>query len=182
MVLSFVYLVFVSLLKLLLRGGRRVDVKDIEVLVLRHQLEVLRRQVQRPKVRPSDRPLLAAAGRLLPPARRHGLLVKPQTLLRLVPRVCAAALDIRARAAGAPTDRRQNARACAAAGAREPALIWTRVCQAASDQRGPASAGPFGVVGVVRGAGGGRSARALQADMRGLVTSRRAVRRAGAAV
>ena len=40
MVLSFVYLVFVSLLKLLLRSGRRVDVKDIELLLLRHQLDV----------------------------------------------------------------------------------------------------------------------------------------------
>ena len=38
MVLSFVYLVLVSLLKLLLRSGRRVDVKDIELLLLRHQL------------------------------------------------------------------------------------------------------------------------------------------------
>jgi len=82
MVLSFVYVVFVSLLTLLLRGGRRADVKDIELLVLRHQLEILRRQVERPQLRPSDRALLAAAGRLLPPARRHGLLVTPQTLLR----------------------------------------------------------------------------------------------------
>jgi len=36
MVLSVVYLVFVSLLKLLLRSGRRVEVKDLELLVLRH--------------------------------------------------------------------------------------------------------------------------------------------------
>jgi hypothetical protein len=35
MVLSFVYLVFVALLRLLLRSGRRVEVKDIELLVLR---------------------------------------------------------------------------------------------------------------------------------------------------
>jgi putative transposase len=121
MVLSFVYLVFVSLLKLLLRSGRRVDVKDIELLVLRHQLEVLRRQVERPQLRPSDRALLAAAGRLLAPARRHGLLVTPQTLLRwhreLVRRRWTYAREARA-----PVDRRQNARACAAAGAREPAL------------------------------------------------------------
>jgi putative transposase len=82
MAVSFVYLAFVSLLKLLTRRGRRVDVKDVELLVLRHQLEILRRQDKRPKLRPSDRVLMAAAGRLLPPARRHGLLVTPQTLLR----------------------------------------------------------------------------------------------------
>ena len=82
MLVSFAYLAFVSLLKLLIRGGRHVDVKDVELLVLRHQLEVLRRQVERPKLRPRDRALMAAAGRVLPPARRYGLLVTPQTLLR----------------------------------------------------------------------------------------------------
>jgi putative transposase len=82
MVLSFVYLVFVALLKLLLRSGRRVEVKDLELLVLRHQVDVLRRQIGRPALGPSDRALLSGAARLLPPARRHGLLVTPQTLLR----------------------------------------------------------------------------------------------------
>ena len=82
MVLSFVYLAFVALLKLLLGSGRRVEVKDIELLVLRHQMDVLRRQSGRPALRPSDRALLSGAARLLPPARRHGLLVTPQTLLR----------------------------------------------------------------------------------------------------
>jgi putative transposase len=82
MALSFVYLAFVSLLRLLMRCGRSVDVKDIELLVLRRQLEVLRRQVERPKLRARDRALLAAAARLLPPARRRRLLVTPQTLLR----------------------------------------------------------------------------------------------------
>src|SRR5512133_2456066 len=82
MLVSFAYRAFVSLVKLLIRSGRHVDVKDVELLVLRHQLEVLRRQVKRPRLRPRDRALMAAAGRLLPPARRHGLLVTPQTLLR----------------------------------------------------------------------------------------------------
>ena len=82
MALSFVYLAFVSLLRLLIRSGRSVDVKDIELLLLRHQLEVLRRQVERPKLRASDRALLAAAGRLLRARTAPGLLVTPQTLLR----------------------------------------------------------------------------------------------------
>ena len=82
MLVSFVYRAFVSLLKLLISSGRSVDLKDVELLVLRHQLAVLRRQVERPKLRASDRALLAAAGRLLPPRRRQRLLVTPQTLLR----------------------------------------------------------------------------------------------------
>jgi putative transposase len=82
MALSFVYLAFVSLLRLLIRCPRSVDVKDIELLVLRHQLEVLRRQVERPKLRGADRALLAATARLLPSARRQRLLVTPNTLLR----------------------------------------------------------------------------------------------------
>jgi putative transposase len=77
MLLSFIYLVFVSLLKLLIRSGRPAQVKDIELIVLRHQLDVLRRQIERPRLRSSGRALLAAASRLLPPRRRHDLLVTP---------------------------------------------------------------------------------------------------------
>jgi putative transposase len=82
MLFSFVYLVFVSLLRLLIGSGRPAQVKDIELIVLGHELDVLRRQVKRPGLRPSDRAFLAAASRLLPPRGRHGLLVTPQTLLR----------------------------------------------------------------------------------------------------
>jgi hypothetical protein len=52
MLVSFAYLAFVSLLKLLIRSGRHVDVKDVELLVLRHQLEVC---VGRSSVRSCDR-------------------------------------------------------------------------------------------------------------------------------
>ncbi len=51
-------------------------------MVVRHQLDVLRRQVECPRLRSSDRAFLAAASRLLPPRRRGGLLVTRQTLLR----------------------------------------------------------------------------------------------------
>ena len=50
--------------------------------MLRHQLAVLGRHQRRPPLGPADRALLAALARLLPPRRRHGLVVTPQTLLR----------------------------------------------------------------------------------------------------
>jgi putative transposase len=82
MVLSFVYLAFRALLGALVRSGRSLDRKDIELLVLRHELDVLRRQVAQPKLRPADRVLLAAAGFHLPRSSREARLVTPRTLLR----------------------------------------------------------------------------------------------------
>jgi hypothetical protein len=51
-------------------------------VILRHQLAVLRRQVDRPDLRPADRAFLAAASRLLPRASWRSFAVKPTTLLR----------------------------------------------------------------------------------------------------
>jgi len=55
---------------------------EVEVLVLRHELAVLRRQVARPKLRRRDKIFLAAISRMLPRDRWGSLLVTPQTLLR----------------------------------------------------------------------------------------------------
>jgi putative transposase len=82
MVFSFLYLAFRALLGALVRSGRGLDVKDVELLVLRHELDVLRRQVERPKLGPADRALLAAAACHLPRSSRTVLLVTPRTLLR----------------------------------------------------------------------------------------------------
>lgn len=56
--------------------------KDVEILVLRHQLAVLRRHTPRPRMTWADRALIAALTRLLPARRRPGLLVTPITILR----------------------------------------------------------------------------------------------------
>ena len=69
----------IRLLALLARGD---GAKNLEILVLRHQLAVLRRQVARPRLEPADRALLAAVSRVLPRADWSCFLVKPETLLR----------------------------------------------------------------------------------------------------
>jgi putative transposase len=69
----------IHVLALLARGD---GAKDLELMVLRHQLRVLRRQVPRPRLEPSDRALLAAISRVLPRSRWSCFLVKPETLLR----------------------------------------------------------------------------------------------------
>src|SRR5438874_712451 len=82
MVLSFLYLAVRALVGALLRSRRGLHVKDIELLVLRHELEILRRQVARPNLGPADRALLAAAAGHLPRSSSGVLLVTPRTLLR----------------------------------------------------------------------------------------------------
>jgi transposase InsO family protein len=82
MLLSFCYLAFTALLRLLAEGKRDAFAREVELLALRHELAVLRRQATRPKLQPADRAFLAALARLLPPEQRRGLAVTPQTLLR----------------------------------------------------------------------------------------------------
>jgi putative transposase len=79
--LSFAYWVVRRLFELLILFGRSERAKELEILVLRHELQVLRRQVGRPRLRPADRVLLAALGQLWP-RKRRSFLVQPATLLR----------------------------------------------------------------------------------------------------
>jgi putative transposase len=82
MLFSFLYLTVRALFGLLVRSRRGPDVKDVELLVLRHEVEVLRRQVGTPKLDWADRALLAAAAFHLPRSSWLSLLVTPRTLLR----------------------------------------------------------------------------------------------------
>jgi len=67
---------------LLVLRGRRDRSKDVEILVLRHQLAVLRRQVAHPCFEPADRAILSALARVLGRDRWSMFLVRPDTILR----------------------------------------------------------------------------------------------------
>jgi hypothetical protein len=78
---SFLYLALRHVLELIMLCCRSTEAKEIEILVLRHELTVLRRRHPRPRLQPKDRALLAALSRQLPRARWSVFLVKPETLL-----------------------------------------------------------------------------------------------------
>jgi putative transposase len=82
MVLRLLYLIFCQVLGWLALLTRRSATKNAELLVLRHEVAVLRRQVARPRVDWADRAVLAGLARLLPRPAWQRLLVQPATLLR----------------------------------------------------------------------------------------------------
>src|SRR5207247_1083176 len=69
-------------LRLVFLRRRSQDFKELEIVVLRHERSVLRRQTRRPQLTMADRVLLAAASRLLPRSSWRSFLVTPATLLR----------------------------------------------------------------------------------------------------
>jgi putative transposase len=96
------YLALCRSIQLLVLLARGEAAKDLEILVLRHQLTVLRRQVARPRLKPADRALLAAISRALPRSRWSCFFVKPQTLLRWHCRLVAGAWTYPRRGQGRP--------------------------------------------------------------------------------
>jgi hypothetical protein len=88
--------------------------KELEILVLRHQLHVVQRQVARPRLRPVDRPVSAALSRSLPRPAWASFFVSPVTL-------CVGTvswlLDVFAPHRWQPEDGQRHLRTRAAAGA-----------------------------------------------------------------
>jgi transposase InsO family protein len=75
------YVVVCRLLELIVLLGRRDRAKELEILVLRHELSILRRQVRRPHFETHDRVLLAGFSRMLPRRSWTAFSVRPETLL-----------------------------------------------------------------------------------------------------
>jgi putative transposase len=82
MTLRLLYLLFCQVMRWLALLSRSAAAKDAELLVLRHEVAVLRRQAARPRVDWADRGVLAGLVRLLPRPAWRGLFVQPATLLR----------------------------------------------------------------------------------------------------
>jgi len=82
LVVSLVYALFCRLFELVVLLARGERSKELEILVLRHELSILRRQVNRPRFTSDDRLLLTALSRVLPRRSWGVFLVRPETLLR----------------------------------------------------------------------------------------------------
>ena len=119
MIFSVVYLVLRCVLGCLMVLARREVSKDAELLVLRHQNAVLRRQIGRVRYRPGDRLWLAALSRLIPQHRWGEVFaVTPATLLAWHRRLVARKWDY--------TSRRRPGRPPTAAAIRKLVTAWRR--------------------------------------------------------
>jgi hypothetical protein len=93
---SLVYLLLRQILQMLTQLARDGGAKDVELLVLRHQVAVLLRQVHRPDLHPADRVvwrLVAAAA----PATLDGVLRHPRDAAALASTAARTTLDLRTR-------------------------------------------------------------------------------------
>lgn len=79
---ALLHLFFRIVFRALVRAADSSGQTELEIVVLRHQLRILKRRLPRAAVRPRDQAFLAAAARYLPRPALQGFIVSPQTLLR----------------------------------------------------------------------------------------------------
>ena len=82
MLLSLCYVLVRWPLEFVALRARSKEFQELEIIVLRHELAILRRTTRRPAITAIDHLLLATANRLLPRARWQSFIVTPATLLR----------------------------------------------------------------------------------------------------
>ena len=102
MLISFLYLALRKLIELVALRARSAEYRELKIVVLHHELSVLRRRVHRPDLRPANRAFLAAASRLLPRWRWSSFFVSPQTLLAWHRRLAARRWTYPSRGPGRP--------------------------------------------------------------------------------
>jgi hypothetical protein len=79
---SFLYRAVCGVFQLLALRLRSSERRELEILVLRHELAIARRQLGRPRPSAADRALLAALSRPLPRSAWSAFTVSPKTMLR----------------------------------------------------------------------------------------------------
>ncbi|HEY4896084.1 MAG TPA: helix-turn-helix domain-containing protein [Solirubrobacteraceae bacterium] len=107
MLVSFLYVMVGRVMALVLLCFRSSDFKELEIVVLRHELAVLRRQVSRPALAPADRAFLATASRLLPRERWQVFFVTSETFLAWHRRLVARRWTYPGRRPGRPNVSRE---------------------------------------------------------------------------
>jgi hypothetical protein len=104
LLVSALYVVVRRLLELIVLFGRRDRAKELEILVLRHEVSILRRQVKRPQLEPHDRLLLAAFSRMLPRRLLERILRSAGDAAVLASAAGRSALDLPAPSPGPAAD------------------------------------------------------------------------------
>ena len=123
MSMRFAYLAVLRMFGWIALLARSDRAKDAEILILRHQVAVLQRQVKAPRLSCADRAVMAALARLVPRSllRQPRLIVFPRTLLRWRP-PRPPALDLSAPCSGAAQDCEAGAGAGPGDGQGQPGL------------------------------------------------------------